>query len=363
MMKEKNPGVFRIVTINPGSTSTKFGIYDDEVCILTKTLRHDAAVLAKYSTIPDQKDFRRDSILKSFEEAGIDLKSLDAVAGRGGLIKPIPSGVYTINDRMIEDLNSSGAALHASTLGGIIAREIANPLGIPSYIVDPVVVYEMDPITRLSGMPEIERISVFHALNQKAIARRYASEHGKPYEKCRLVVAHLGGGISVGAHRDGRVIDVNEGLKGEGPFTPERSGGVPAMKLVDLCFSGKYTHEEMQGKVAGKGGILAYLDTADVTEVLKRIDAGDEFAALVLDSMTYQVSKEIGAMAVALDLDLEAIILTGGIAYSERITNSIKKRVARLAPVHVYPGEDELWALASGVLRVLRGTEKPAVYV
>ena len=361
-MTEKKEGSFRILSINPGSTSTKFGIYDDDTCIATETIRHDAALLAKYGSIPGQKEFRRDCILENLKAAGVELSSFDAIAGRGGLIKPIPSGVYAVNERMLEDLHTPTAAMHASTLGGIIAKEIADPLGIPSYIVDPVVVYEMDPITRLSGMPEIERISVFHALNQKAIARRCAAELGKPYEKCRFVVAHLGGGISVGAHCKGRVIDVNEGLKGEGPFTPERSGGVPAMPLVDLCFSGKFTHEEMKAKVAGKGGILAYLGTADVTGVLKRIDDGDKFAEQVLDSMCYQISKEIGAMAVALELELDAIILTGGIAYSQRITDAIKKRVGKLAPIKVFPGEDELWALASGVLRVLKGEEKPALY-
>ena len=361
-MANKKEGTFRILTINPGSTSTKFGVYDDETCVLTKTLRHDAALLAQYGSIPGQKEFRRDCILKSLEEEGFDHSSFDAIAGRGGVINPIPSGVYTINERMIEDLHSPNAAMHASSLGGIIAKEIGDPLGIPSYIVDPVVVYEMTPITKLSGMPEIERISIFHALNQKAVARRCAADLGKTYEECRFVVAHLGGGISIGAHRYGKVVDVNEGLKGEGPFSPERSGGLPSMKLVDMCYSGKYTHAEMKAKITGKGGILAYLGTADVTEVLKRIESGDKFAELVLDSMCYQVAKEIGTMAVALELELDAVILTGGIAYSEYVTNSIKKWIIKLAPVHVFPGEDELWALASGVLRVLRGKEQPATY-
>ena len=362
-MTAKKPGSFRIMAINPGSTSTKFGVYDDELCIFTETVRHDTALLAGYGSIPGQKDYRRDSLLKSLEAAGLELKSLDAIAGRGGVIKPIPSGVYAINEKMLEDLHSSSAAMHASTLGGIIAKEIAGPLGIPSYIVDPVVVYEMDPITRLSGMPDIERICSFHALNQKAIARQCAAELGKPYEKCRFVVAHLGGGITVGAHRDGRVVDVNDGLKGEGPFSPDRCGGIPVMSIIDLCFSGKYTQAELHKKVIGKGGMLDYLGTGEVTEVLKRIEGGDEFAALVLDSMFYQVSKEIGAMAVALDVELDAIILTGGIAYSSRIVDSIIKRVGKLAPVRVYPGENELWALSSGVLRVLQGKEQSAEYL
>lgn len=359
---QKKEGVFRILAFNPGSTSTKFGIYDNEECIFIETVRHDAAKLAAYGSIPAQKEFRRDGMLKSLAEAGLDLKTLDAVAGRGGIIKPIPSGVYPINERMLEDLHSSGAALHATCLGGIIASEIAGPLGIPCYIVDPVVVYEKDPVTVLSGLPEIERRSVFHALNQKAISRRFAADQGKSYEELRLVVAHLGGGISVGAHRYGKVVDVNDALHGEGPFSPERSGGFAAMSLIDLCFSGKYSQAELKKKIAGEGGIKAYLGTSDVTEVIKRIDGGDEFAALVLDSMLYQVSKEIGSMVVALDCELDAIILTGGLAYSERICDAIKKRVGKLGAVHVYPGEDEIWALAGGVLRALQGKIQPSEY-
>ncbi|MDR0497712.1 MAG: butyrate kinase [Treponema sp.] len=358
----KQPGVFRIMAINPGSTSTKFGIYDDETCILTETVRHDAAQLAQCGKIFDQKGLRVDNIMKSLETAGIELSSLNAVVGRGGLINPIESGVYGINERMLEDCRSEKAAVHASCMGAIIASEIAAPLDIPSYIVDPVVVYEMEPVTRLSGVPGIERVNAFHALNQKAVARRIAAELGGPYESFRFVVAHMGGGFTIGAHRCGRVIDVSEGLFGEGPFTPERSGAIPPMPIIDMCFSGEYTKAEMKEKIAGKGGVMAYLGTSDITEVLKRIDNGDEYAALVLDSMAYQTAKEIGAMVAALEGLVDAIILTGGLAYSTRFTGAIKQRVDKLAPVHVFPGEDEIWALAGGALRVLQGKEEVRQY-
>ncbi|GHV80206.1 hypothetical protein AGMMS49944_19970 [Spirochaetia bacterium] len=358
----KTAGALRILAINPGSTSTKFGLYDNEKCILKKTIRHDAASLARYASVLDQKEFRRDCIMKSLEEAGLDYASLDAVAGRGGLLKPIESGTYLINRKMLADLHSATAAIHASALGAIIAAEIAGPLSIPAYVVDPVVVDEMDRNAKLTGMPGVERSSVFHALNQKAIARRLAAELGMQYENTRFIVAHLGGGITVGAHRYGRVIDVNDALSGEGPFTPERTGSIPAIPLINMCFSGEYTEAEMIEKISGKGGMKAYLGTADLRDIQKMINDGDEFAALALDSMAYQVSKEIGAMAAVLEGLVDAIILTGGLAYSTRFTGAIKQRVDKLAPVHVFPGEDEMLALVSGVRRVLGGTEEAAQY-
>jgi butyrate kinase len=358
----KKSGVFRILAINPGSGSTKFALYDDEECVLYRKIRHDSALTPSGGNILDQKGMRRTCILGAMEEAGIDLKSIDAVAGRGGLLKPIDSGVYIINERMLEDLHSATAAIHASALGAIIASEIAVPLSVPAYVVDPVVVDEMDRNAKLTGIPGIERTSIFHALNQKAIARRLAAELGKPYENTRFIVAHLGGGISVGAHRYGRVIDVNDALAGEGPFTPERSGNIPVLPIINMCFSGEYTQAEMIEKIMGKGGMRAYLGTSDEDEVQKMINNGDEFAALVLDSMAYQVSKEIGAMTAVLEGLVDAIILTGGLAHSIRFTGAIKQRVDKLAPVYVFPGEDELLALASGVLRVLCGEERPAHY-
>ena len=358
----KKEGCFRILAINPGSQSTKFGLFDDEACIFTKTIRHDSALLSKYATVLEQRDMRRDCVLLELKAAEIELASLDAVAGIGGLLKPIESGVYPINEKMLEDLHLATAAIHASALGAIIASEIAAPLGIPAYVVDPVVVDEMDRNAKLTGMPGVERSSVFHALNHKAIARRLAAELGKPYENARLIVAHLGGGITVGAHRYGRVIDVNDALAGEGPFTPERTGAIPVIPVINMCFSGEYTQQEMVEKVTQKGGMKAYLGTNDEAEVQKMINNGDEFAALVLDSMAYQVSKEIGAMVAVLEGLVDAIILTGGLAHSIRFTGAVKQRVDKLAPVHVFPGEDEMLALASGVLRVLQGKERPALY-
>ncbi|MDR0503068.1 MAG: butyrate kinase [Treponema sp.] len=363
----KKENTFRILAINPGSTSTKFGLYDDELCIFSKTIRHDASVLAGCGSILNQKGLRRDCIMKSLEECGAEIGSIDAIAGRGGLLKPLESGVYAINEKMLEDLHSATAAVHASALGAIIASEIAAALErrerpVKAYVVDPIVVDEMDRNAKLTGIPGIERSSVFHALNQKAIAKRLAARMDKPYENARFIVAHLGGGITVGAHRYGRVIDVNDALAGEGPFTPERTGAVPLVPVINMCFSGEYTREEMMEKVNKNGGMKAYLGTSEVIDALKMINDGDEFAALVLDSMAYQVSKEIGAMAAVLEGVIDAIILTGGLAYSNRFTGAIKQRVDKLAPVHVFPGEDEMLALASGVLRVLRGTENPAHY-
>ncbi|MCL2270667.1 MAG: butyrate kinase, partial [Treponema sp.] len=270
--------------------------------------------------------------------------------------------VYTINEKMLEDLHSATAAIHASALGAIIASEIAAALAVSAYVVDPIVVDEMDRNAKLTGMPGIERSSVFHALNQKAIARRLAAQLGKPYENARFIVAHLGGGITIGAHRYGRVIDVNDALAGEGPFTPERTGAVPLVPIINMCYSGEYTQAEMIEKVTKNGGMKAYLGTGEEMEVQKMIYDGDEFAALVLDSMAYQVSKEIGAMTAVLEGLVDAIILTGGLAHSNRFTGAIKQRVDKLAPVHVFPGEDEMLALASGVLRVLKGEEKAAHY-
>ena len=358
----KKEGTYRILTINPGSTSTKFAVYDDEEVIITQVIRHEREDLSRFNSIIEQKDYRKDCIISALNEAEIGQKTLDAVAGRGGLIKPIESGTYIVGERMLEDLRTATAAMHASALGAIIASEIAKSHSIPAYVVDPVVVDEMDRYAKLTGMPGIERASVFHALNQKAVSRRAAAMIGKPYENLRLVVAHLGGGITVGAHRYGRVLDVNDGLAGEGPFSPERTGGMPALPLIKMCFSGEYTEQEMIDKVTKKGGLLAYLGTNDLRIVQNMISGGDEFAALVLDSMAYQVAKEIGAMAAVLEGRVDAILLTGGLAYSSRFTGAIKQRVDKIAPVHVYAGEDEMSALAAGALRILRGEEIAAQY-
>jgi len=358
----KPENAFRILVINPGSTSTKLAVYDNETIILAQKIKHKDEDLRRFASIFDQKAYRRDCIVAGIEAANIPLKTLDAVAGRGGLIKPVDSGTYLVNDAMLADLHKPTAAVHASSLGAIIAAELAAPLSIPAYIVDPLVVDEMDRNAKLSGIPGIERASVFHALNQKAIARRVAEKIGKPYENARLVIAHLGGGITVGAHRYGRVIDVNDGLAGEGPFTPERSGGIPAIPLINMCFSGEYTKEQMLDKINGSGGMRGYLGISDEAAVQKMINDGDDFAALVLDSMAFQTAKEIGAMTAVLEGRVDAIALTGGLAYSHRFTGAVKQRVDRFAPLYVFPGENEMLALMSGVLRVLRGEEAAAVY-
>ena len=352
----------RILAINPGSTSTKFAVYDDETLEISSTARHSEADLAACGSVPGQKKLREQAILDALKSSGIALDTLDAVVGRGGLLKPIESGTYAINERMLADLHSAAASIHASALGAIIAAELARKLSIPAYVTDPIVVDEMDRNAKLTGMPGIERASVFHALNQKAVARRLSARLGKPYENLRLVVSHLGGGITVGAHRYGRVIDVNDALAGEGPFTPERAGGLPAIPLINMCFSGEYTKDELIRRLTRSGGMYAYLGTNDLRAAQKMINDGDEFAALVLDSMAYQVSKEIGAMCAVLEGNADAIILTGGLAHSSRFTGAIKQRVDRLAPVHVFAGEDEMLALMQGALRVLRGEEDAAWY-
>lgn len=353
---------YLFLVINPGSTSTKLGVFEDETQILEDVVRHSKGEIEKFENVADQKDMRLTLIEKMIKEHNLEIKEFDAIIGRGGLVEPIDSGVYIVNERMLYDLTHSTAAAHASSLGGIIAAELGNKIGKPAFVVDPVVVDEMDPNAKLSGMPGIERRSVFHALNQKAVARRCALNLGKQYEDCRFVVAHMGGGITVGAHRYGRVIDVNDGLAGEGPFSPERTGGIPAEPLIKMCFSGAYTQKELLDKVSRAGGMSAYLGTHDLRTCERLIKEGDDYAALVLESMAYQVSKEIGAMVAVLEGRVDAIILTGGLAYSVRFTSAIKNRVSLIAPVLVYPGEDELRALAEGALRVLRGQETAKEY-
>lgn len=354
--------VYRLLIINPGSTSTKIAIFDNEKPILETTLSHSNEELAPFKTVTDQFEFRKNTILEVLNSNGINITKLNAVVGRGGLVRPIESGTYKVNEAMLNDLKVGVMGQHASNLGGLIAYEIAHQLNIPSFIIDPVVVDEMEDIARISGMPEIERISIWHALNQKAVARRAAKDLGKPYEKLNLIIAHLGGGISVGAHKNGRVIDVNNALNGEGPFSPERTGTLPVGGLVKLCYSGEYTIAEMNKKICGKGGLVAHLGTNDGRDVEKMIAAGNKKAELIFEAMAYQVAKEIGAIATVLEGKVDAICLTGGLAYGSRLVNWIKERVEFIAPVKVYPGEDELIALAEGGLRVLRGEEQAKEY-
>ncbi|HSN58058.1 MAG TPA: butyrate kinase, partial [Clostridiaceae bacterium] len=330
---------YKALVINPGSTSTKIGVYEDETPVLVETLRHSAEEIGKYATIFDQYEFRKDVILKVLADKNFDVKELGAVVGRGGLLKPVEGGTYAVDEKMIEDLKIGVMGQHASNLGGIIADEIARSLNIPAFIVDPVVVDELQDVARISGMPEIERMSIFHALNQKAVARRYAAEYGKNYEDVNLIVVHLGGGVSVGTHKDGRVIDVNNALDGEGPFSPERSGGVPVGSLVELCYSGKFTLAEMKKKITGRGGMVAYLNTNDFIEIEKKAMGGDKEYKLIFDAFIYQVAKEIGKNAAVLSGKVDAVILTGGIAYSKPVVAGITEMVSFISPVVVYAGE------------------------
>lgn len=354
---------YRILAINPGSTSTKIAIFDNEKSVFEETLRHSSDEINKYDTIFDQYDFRKQVILDTLEEKGINLTKLSAVVGRGGLLKPIEGGTYNVSDSMIADLKVGVLGEHASNLGGILAHEIASSLNIPSFIVDPVVVDEMQDVARISGMPELERKSIFHALNQKAVARRAAAEMGKAYDACNFVVAHIGGGVSVGAHRKGSVVDVNNALDGEGPFSPERSGGLPVGDLAKLCYSGKYTLDEIKKLIKGSGGLVAYLNTNDGREVSSMIEAGNKEAETIYKAMAYQISKEIGACAAVLKGDIDGIILTGGIAYDKNFVQWITESVSFMGKVIVYPGEDEMKALAEGGLRVLKGEEVAKEYV
>lgn len=347
--------------INPGSTSTKLGVFEDTTLLFEETLRHTTEEIAQFDKIVDQKDFRKEMILNFLKEKNEDIKSFDVIVGRGGLLKPIPSGTYAVSDALLEDLKNAVGGEHASNLGGILAREIGDEIGVPSYIVDPVVVDEMQDVARLSGVPELPRVSIFHALNQKAVAKRYAKEKGVPYESLNLIVVHMGGGVSVGAHENGKVIDVFNALSGDGAFSPERAGAVPPGALADLCFSGKYTHKEVKKMLIGNGGFNAYLHTNDAREVKKMADQ-DDYAKLVLDAFVYQVCKDIGAQAAVLRGKVDQIILTGGIAYGKHVTDAIEERVGFIAGVTVYPGEDELLALAEGALRVVNGEEAAAVY-
>lgn len=355
--------IFRLLIINPGSTSTKIAIFDNEKPVLEQTLRHSNEELAPYATIFEQYEFRKNVILDTLNSNGININKLNAVVGRGGLLKPMGGGTYEVNSKMIEDLKYKPMGQHASNLGAIIANEIAAQLGIPAFIVDPVVVDEMDEIARISGMPEIERLSLFHALNQKAVGRRAAAELNSKYEDLNLIIAHMGGGISVGAHRKGRVVDVHNALDGEGPFSPERSGGLPIGSLIKLCYSGNYTIDEIKKKITGKGGLVAYLGTNDGREVVKMIETGDKKAELVYKAMAYQVAKEIGACAAVLEGKVDAICLTGGLAYDKHLTGWIKERVEFIGEVKIYPGEDEMVALAEGGLRVLRKEESAKEYI
>ncbi len=353
----------RILAINPGSTSTKIAVYEGEKSIFIKNIKHSNEELAQYENISDQFEFRKNIIMQELADADIQTDSIEAVVGRGGLVKPIESGVYEVNDALKADLKVGVLGEHASNLGGLIADNIA--LSLPNakaYIADPVVVDEMNDVARISGHPAFERMSIFHALNQKAIGRAYARDINKKYEDCNLIVAHLGGGISVGAHEKGRVIDVNNALDGEGPFSPERSGTLPAGALAKLCFSGKYTLNDVKKMIKGDGGLVAHMGTNDAYEIELKAKDGDAKAKLIQDAMSYQVAKSIGEMATVLKGKVDGILLTGGIAHNKDLVEYVREMVEFIAPLAVFPGEDEMQALAMNGYMVLNNEVTPKIY-
>ena len=352
-----------ILVINPGSTSTKFALYKDAEPVFTETLRHTDEQMAEFKgrAILDQQEFRSRHILDALARHGFEVKQLSAVAGRGGLLKPLASGTYRVNGEMLDELRRAERGEHASNLGAYLAKQVASAAGREAYVVDPVSVDEWTEHARLSGSAELTRPCLSHALNTKAVAKRFAREQGVRYEELRLIVAHVGSGISVSAHEGGQMVDVTNSRE-EGAFSTERAGSVPCMELVELCFSGKYTRKQVEALLFREGGLASYLGTKDLIEVERRIASGDERAALVFKAMIYQIAKEIGAMATVLRGRVDAVLLTGGMAHSEKLVGSLKSSIDWIAPVVTYPGEDELQALAEGVLRVLRGEEQPREY-
>ena len=354
---------FRILAINPGSTSTKFGVFDGSKAVLVRNLRHSEAEMAPFLGRPvlEQKDFRLEVLERELVAAGEDPCGFHAVAGRGGLLRPVPSGTYRVNQTMLDDLKEARRGEHASNLGGVLARAMAERAGVEAFIVDPVSVEEWPERARVSGLALIERRCLSHALNTKAVAKRYGREVGRSYQQLRLIVAHLGSGISISAHQGGRMIDVADGVN-EGPFSAERPGKLPGIELMRLCYGGRYTHEQMEALLWRGSGFYSYLGTKDLAEVEQRIDSGDARASLVFDAMAYQIAKEIGAMATVLQGRVDALLITGGMAHSSRLVAAVQAAVAWIAPVVVYPGEHELQALAEGVLRVLCGEEPAREY-
>lgn len=358
------PGAeFTVLAINPGSTSTKLAVYRNESPVLVKNLRHsDADMLAfRGRPILEQQEFRSAQIAAALTEAVIRIDQLNAVVGRGGLLPPLASGTYEVNAAMLEELRAARRGEHASNLGAFLAHSIAQKAGVRAYVVDPVSVDEWPAIARLSGTAALQRQSLSHALNSKAVAKRFARERSQAYESLHLIVAHLGSGISVSAHANGRMVDVTNSRE-EGAFSTERAGGVPAMQLVDLCFSGKYTRNQVEALLFREGGLYSYLGTKDLQEVECHIAAGDEPASTVFSAMAYQIAKEIGAMAAVLHGQVDAVLLTGGMSHSQRLVGSLSEYVQWIAPLAVYPGEDELQALTEGALRVLRGEEQARIF-
>ena len=352
----------RLLVINPGSTSTKVSIFEDKKQILDATLRHTAEELEHFTTTYSQKDFRKELIIEKLAEENYKLADFDAIVGRGGMVRPLESGTYMVNDSLLKDLTNAAYGEHASNLGAIVASELIEEAGCDAYISDPVVVDELHDLARISGLPQMPHRCVFHALNQKATARKYCKEVDQEYKDVNILICHMGGGISVGVHTGGKIIDVNNCVNGTGTFSPERSGTLPADDLVKMCFSGEYSQYEINKMINGKGGLMAHLGMNQAHHIVEKIEAGDTHAELILDAMAYNVAKEIGAAATVLKGKVDAILLTGGIAYNDYVCSRIISRIDFIAPVKRYPGEDEMGALASNVLNVLNGKEDCLIY-
>ncbi len=351
----------RILAINPGSTSSKIGYFEGTDCVSSITIRHNQEEIARFDSLIDQYPMRKEAITDWMKEQNIKIHDLDGVVGRGGLLKPTHGGTFKVNQNIISDLKSCKYGVHASNLGALIAQEIADLAGVDAFIVDPVTTDELSPLARYSGHPDIKRVSVFHALNQKASARTVCDNLGKKYEEINMIIAHLGGGATVAAHERGRAVDVNHGLE-EGPFTPERSGSLPVLEILKMAYSGDFTLDEMKKKIVGRGGMTAYMGTSDIQAVVKMAEDGDKKAKEILEAMVYQICKEIGACATVLKGSVDAIVITGGVAYNSFITDRIEDRVSFIAPLHILPGENELLSMTSGVLRVLEGKEEAGIY-
>jgi len=353
---------YKILTINPGSTSTKIGLFENDICVFKENVEHTMEDLAPFKEISDQKEFRLNVLLNFLEEKNVDLNDIDAFVGRGGGLESCPSGTYEINEKLYEHASTMHTVKHPSTLGATLAYEFGKKYGKPSFCVNPPDVDEFKLEARITGIPEIYRESRIHALNQKEIAIRYANSIGAKYEDLNLIICHLGGGISVAAHNHGKMIDCNDIVNGDGPMTPNRSGFVPAKPLIKLCFSGKYTEKEVGALINKNGGLMAWLGTNDVEDVEKMIEDGDKKAKVVLDAMIYQIAKQVGAMYAALKCNCSAIILTGGIANDPYVCKVLEKYIVNMAKVVKMPGEFELEAMAAGAIRVLEGKEKAAIY-
>ncbi|MHC2995071.1 MAG: butyrate kinase [Candidatus Atribacteria bacterium] len=350
-----------ILVINPGSTSTKIALFNQKAEeIFSQSISHSVEELSHFDSAPEQFAFRKEKVLETLKLNNISLDSIMDVIGRGGILKPLESGTYQVNDKLIDDLKHSPVE-HASNLGGIIAFEIAKKVGVTAYIADPVSVDEFTDIARISGLKGIERKSLLHTLNIRANAYHYAKEQGEKLEELNLIVAHLGGGISIAPIEKGRIVDVNNANDG-GPFSPERAGSLPNEGLIHLCYSGQYTEKEVIRLITHRGGFVSYLETNDLREVLRVINNGDKDAELIFEAICYQIAKEIGAMATVLKGEVEAIILTGGMSFNEILVNKIKNRVEWIAPIVVYPGQEEMKALAQAVIRVINGEEKVKIY-